>query len=207
MGEQHAERATSPRNAPDSFRIENSCGLFVSLDCFKVILYYRKKEGSMSETNEQFDACYNSIISNNYPAALESFKAAYREHPEQFRYLHGIVISYLFLGQTDDLLGFLDSEKNVTVHRTFVSRLLAFIRRNDFSASKVTDRLYNVAVFVSRRISVSDAKLYFSTGLLIAPQNPQFLTAVAEYALMEGNYGKGLSFYSQAASGRGNTPS
>ncbi len=156
-------------------------------------------EGKVSGTSEQFDSCYNHIINNDFPRALESFKAAYREHPDAREYLHGMIISYVFLDRIDELKACLDSEKNVSSYGAIVSRILGFIRKNDFSGLKAPDKLYNIAVFVSRRVSATDAKLYFTTGLLMGPHDPRYLAAVAEYNIIEGNYEKGISFYSQAA--------
>lgn len=153
----------------------------------------------MDTVSRIFESCYNDIIVHNLPKALESFKSAYREHPKHRPFLHGIIISYILLGNIADLESFLEEEKSVSPHRPFVESLLRFCIDNKLTTGNPMDMFYNIALFVRDNISASEARIYFQTGRITEPSNPRYLIALAEYCMIDGNYTKGLRLYSQAA--------
>ena len=153
-----------------------------------------------------YESCYNDIILNNVPKALQSFKKAFREYPKHIPFLHGIIICYILLGEIDTLSSFLEKEGSVSPLRAIIESIYTFLIDNKMFQKKPMDIFYNTAVFVREEISAKEAKAYFSIGLIIDPSNQKYLLAMAEYYLREGNYEKGLKLYSQAAalSGSGN---
>jgi hypothetical protein len=153
----------------------------------------------MDTLSRIFETCYNEIIVHNLPGALESFRNAYREHPKHRPFLHGIIVSSLLLGKIKDMVSFLETEKSVSSHRPFVESLLYFLIDNKLISKKPGDIFYNTALFVREQISAPEARFYFRVGMVTEPSDQRYLTAMAEYYILEGNYAKGLRLYSQAA--------
>ncbi|MCW8966677.1 MAG: hypothetical protein OQK82_08345 [Candidatus Pacearchaeota archaeon] len=153
----------------------------------------------MNTITEQYEAGYNYIILNNAPKARESFRSAFREHPKHLPFLHGILISYILLNETHNLISFLEQERPVSPHRTLMESLSKYFINNEVLRKKPLDILYCLGVFVREQISATDAKPYFSIGHIIYPSSQQFLISMAEYYIREENYTKGLKLYSQAA--------
>jgi hypothetical protein len=155
----------------------------------------------MNNGSERFAVIFNHITANNAQEALESFSAAYRETANYLPFLHGIIISLIILGRNSEIGTLLKKEKEVSKYGGSITSLFRFFDRNDFSAMKPADILYNVGVHVARNLSIADAKHYFNAGLLLEPAHRRFLTAIAEHCMLGGEYEKGLRLYAQAAKG------
>ena len=153
----------------------------------------------MDTVTRIYESCYNDIILNNFPKALQSFQTAYREHPRHIPFLHGILISYILLGDMENFESFLEKEKTVSPHRAIIESIYIFLIDNKMFEKKPMEVFYNVAVFIREEISSRAARAYFSIGQIIDPSNQKYLIAMAEYFIKEGNYAKGLKLYSQAA--------
>ncbi|MBN2534054.1 MAG: hypothetical protein JXB88_14285 [Spirochaetales bacterium] len=146
-----------------------------------------------------FESCYNDIIVHNLPKAMESFCNALKEHPKHRPFLHGIIITYILLGELADLQSFLEAEKAVSPHRSFIESILIFLIDNKLITREPGNVFYNVALFVREHISATEARIYFRTGQVTEPSDQRYLIAMAEYYMIEGHYEKGLRLYSQAA--------
>lgn len=150
--------------------------------------------------NNTFETNFNNIISNNYQKALDGFKDAYLSTPDEISFIHGVIVSSFLADKYDELVEFLRKEKEISTLSTKIRLIYTFIIKNlEFKNHSPNNQILNLGLYLKNSGYIEESKIYFKTSQILEPGNHKNLTVLAESAIREGNFDKGIRLFTQAA--------
>lgn len=148
---------------------------------------------------EDFLTGHNYFISLDYKKAYHFFLDKYYKYPQEMGFFHSLLVSMILLDQKAEIKTFLERESQISSMKKKIIFLQAFIRDNDyFEGMKNVSIIYNIGLFLKINNLADEAKIYFDVCLLLNPKNRKVLTIMSEYALLENNADKCISYLQDA---------